>query len=168
MRGRKTSNKVKLLTGQERHAKDIPKARPIATFPKPPRHLGKEAKRAWKRLGPALAATNILNGLDLLAFETLCLCYEEMRAADAKIPEEGLVIPDKKGSSKANPLIRIRNSARATFLKLCSQFGMNPDGRQKLDFAPARDDDGELEALLTPVRAARNKWDNLNYQKERK
>ena len=155
---------MKLLSGHKRHAKNIPEVRSIVKFPKPPRHLGKEAKRAWKRFGPVLAATKILNGLDLLAFEQLCGSYGELREAEIKIHEDGPVIPDKKGSLKTNPWLRVRNGARATFLKLCSQFGMNPDSRGKINWTPreSNDEEGKLLGGDWPIVERRNKWNDYD------
>ena len=160
MRGRKSSDKMKLLTGRKRHVKDKEEARPIATFPEPPDHLGEQAKTLWKKLGPLLAATKILNALDLLTFEELCCCYQEMREAELKIQEEGAVIADKREASKPILGSGSGTTPAATFLKLCASFGMNPDARGKLNWSPVPDDfEGEDS---WPRSAKENHWRYLD------
>jgi P27 family predicted phage terminase small subunit len=131
----------------------------------PPAWLLPEAKGEWKRLGAKLHALGLLEDIDRGAFSAVCQAYglweraEKAIAAARKEAEEkakaeggdlessavlsaGLVRTTAAGNAVHDPLVSIASSARAEYVKVCTEFGLTPSSRARLDTGKAKNRGG--------------------------
>ncbi len=78
-----------------------------------PKHLTKEAKRIWRDLIEEYAITDVA-GLKILrvALEAYDRCQKARDIIDLK----GLLLKDRFGQDRANPLLVVERDSRAAFL----------------------------------------------------
>lgn len=62
---------------------------PQVLIPSPPKHLGPEAKKEWKRVTPILEDLGLISGLDRAALSLYCQAYG--RLTDLELAFEGMV-----------------------------------------------------------------------------
>lgn len=141
---------LKLLEGNRGH-------RPIdlsATFrpevgePDVPKHLSREARKAWKRLAVELLRYNLLAKVDRDAFGMLCQTVGRCEileraiaakmalvAADGKDPAEGLVDTTPQGYRMQSVHYQLLSKEQEKLHKLLESFGMRPDARARVQLA---------------------------------
>lgn len=116
-------------------------------LPLPPSYLNERAKAEWKRLAPDLHALGLLTVLDLAAFAALVTAYSRWVDAEKQLQSQSLTVTTPSGAIIQHPLIGIARRAAADVLRLSTEFGLTPGGRQRLGTTqqPAPD---EWEGLL--------------------
>src|SRR5574341_1243052 len=97
--------------------------------PRPPSHLSREAKRWWRALE---AEYSIDDPGGLLLLQTAMEAFDRMRAASAKIVEEGPTTRDRFGQERVHPAIDIERHSRTALL--ASLRALNLDLEPLKDF----------------------------------
>lgn len=103
----------------------------VAEVIEPPEYLGVHGVREWKRIGPRLAAMQLLTEADLAVFEAYCLNYQLLVEARLDIQENGFMIPGSKGDIR-NPALSAFSSATTAIRSLASEFGLTPSSRSRM------------------------------------
>ena len=142
MRGRKpTPTGLKLVTGTDRAARANPdEPQPEPACPKPPDHLGKEARAEWGRVCAHLCALGILSEIDRAALGAYCQAYSRWvqaetaldRMAERDAVTHGLMIRTQGGNAIQNPLVGTANKAMADMMRYAAEFGMTPSARSRI------------------------------------
>lgn len=101
---------------------------PLSPDIKPPKWFSAHAKNYFNELAPQLIELGTLDALSLRLFEVLCASLAQADDMRAILDVEGEVTP--KG--KLHPLSRPCHKTSMFALKLASEFGMTPRGRQRL------------------------------------
>jgi len=87
----------------------------------PPKHLSREAKGWWSRVTTDFS---IEDEAGHLLLQTAMECFDEMRAAQALIAEDGYLI--KHGTSKKlNPAAGVAKDSRAHMLQCFKQLNLD-------------------------------------------
>jgi P27 family predicted phage terminase small subunit len=135
-------------------------------LPKCPAALGPIAQYAWRFWKAELEQMDLAFRPDRMMLEGACVHYERAKQADEIIQKHGLVVVDVATDATGkpagrrhvhrNPAISISNASWALVRSFCSEFGLSPIGRQRLDVKPDHDrSHEELMAALSQPRAPR-------------
>jgi P27 family predicted phage terminase small subunit len=99
---------------------------------------------------------------DAMLLEALCTNYETAVRAHLKIRTQGEVIEDPIVSrdtgkiigyrARKNPWLPIREHAHRLLLSFCSEFGVSPAARTRLNVTAPVHDDADVQAVLSTVR----------------
>jgi P27 family predicted phage terminase small subunit len=98
--------------------------------------------------------------------EGAATAYERAKQADAIIKQVGIMVmdetKDRAGTvvhrrAKNNPAIATSHSSWALVRSFCSEFGLSPVGRQRLEIQEADSSRDDLVSLLSQPRAPKNK-----------
>ncbi len=151
MRGRKRKpTRMKVLAGN-------PGRRPInerepqpfllPSLPEPPKHLSREGRKEWIRVGRFLLRTRVLTEADLTALSAYATVYGRWMAAESEIKRKGILVPPTPGSKSKvqNPMLAVANKAFQQMSQLLSEFGLTPTSRTRIIAAPASDDYDEQQ-----------------------
>lgn len=135
-----------------------PKPKPVA--PKCPSWVNRDGKRMWERLAPELEKMGLLTVVDGEAFAAACHSYgiwlECERFFKKKNPETGkpygrtYVYVNKNGSANEveRPEVKIGQRALQDFRAFCSEFGLTPASRTRIEVKPLEEEEDPMEALL--------------------
>lgn len=167
MRGRKPLPVERQIAEGDRSKRGRLKlAEQLASIPKTarglpdcPRHLRGRARSAWNLLRTELEAMQLDATADAMLLEAACVNYATAVRAHLKIEKQGEVIQDPIVSrdtgnvvayrAKKNPWLPIREHAHRLLLSFCSEFGVNPAARTRLNVsAPAHETDADVERVL--------------------
>lgn len=111
----------------------------MASVPKAPTFLGKDAKAEWRRVTPLLVERRILTDGDLGTLESYATAIGTVREARRVIEREGMTFMGASGP-KRHPAVGVMNEAMGLALRLAAELGLTPVSRSR----PAiRDDDHE-------------------------
>ena len=165
IRGRKNKpTNLKVLEGNPGKRplpENEPKPKPIP--PHCPTWLNAEAKRMWKKLAPELDRMGLLTTVDGEAFAAACQSYgiwvECEKYFKKKDPETGKPYGRTyEYTNKADatniverPEVKIGQKAIAEFRAFCSEFGLTPSSRTRIEVKADKEED-PLESLLSGVR----------------
>ena len=120
----------------ERKPKGYNALKTLKKSPRPPKDLDEEAKGLWRRLAPLLVRERLLNGLNLPAFEALCLAYSRAKRADAVLLERGFCYTDAHGRTQPSPENQVAVRSWASFRSFCDAFGLTPVAQRRLGYQP--------------------------------
>lgn len=132
-----------------------PKPKPIA--PKAPAWLDPAAKKLWKHLGPQLELLGLLTAVDGAAFEAACQSYATWVKCEKYLKDNGLTVEVQKEGDDGNlytsyiqqrPEVSIGNKALQAFKAFCTEFGLTPASRTRIDLKPLGEEIDPMEALL--------------------
>lgn len=135
-----------------------PKPKPIA--PECPAWLNREAKKMWKELAPELDKLGLLTSIDGYTFAAACQSYgvwvECERYFKKKDPETKIPYgrtysyTNKSGATNLieRPEVKIGQKAIAEFRAFCSEFGLTPASRTRIEVKPAGGEVDPMEELL--------------------
>lgn len=149
---------LKLLNGnpgKRKISQNEPKPKPIA--PKCPKWLDKEAKREWKRLASELEKVGLLTQIDGSIFAAYCQSWSLFVAAQKAINEYQktenkltVTYTNTLGASNEVPLpeIAIAEKALKQLKAFCTEFGLTPASRTRIDVKPLEGKADPMEALL--------------------
>ena len=101
-------------------------------IPEPPRELPARAKREWRRIGKQLLAAGLVTELDRMALAALVQSYARWIETQQLLSKSGLLVRNKDGLPRVNPLLRISREAQAEFTRMLSEFGMTPSSRSRV------------------------------------
>jgi P27 family predicted phage terminase small subunit len=166
MRGRKPKPiAVQIAEGDRRKRGRLKLAEQLASIPKTarglpdcPRHLRGRARSAWNLLRNELETMELDATADAMLLEAACVNYATAVRAHLKIEKQGEVINDPIVSrdngkiigyrAKKNPWLPIREHAHRLLLNFCSEFGVSPAARTRLNVTTPAHDDADVERVL--------------------
>lgn len=134
-----------------------PKPTPIS--PECPKWLDREAKNLWKQLVPELERLGLITVIDGEAFAAACQSYAtwvrcqkffKKKNPDTKKPY-GMTFTTPNGYIQQRPEVTIGNKALADFRAFCTEFGLTPASRTRINIKPT-DKEDPMEALLSGVK----------------
>lgn len=119
--------------------------RPEVGLPSMPRHLGAEARKAWRRLTPELLRYNLLSTVDRDALAMLCQTIGRLEQIErsisgrqARLVEEGkdpadaLVDYTPKGLRIQSVMYQVLNREMDKLRSLLAEFGLTPAQRARV------------------------------------
>jgi P27 family predicted phage terminase small subunit len=133
-------------------------------LPECPEHLGERGKAAWRFWAKELADMNLDCRPDAMMLEGACANYDRAVDADIMLLKAGIVIEepitDKEGlvvgyKLKTHPAVAVSFKAWSQVKAFCSDFGLSPVSRTRLDIDKSKNQDSELENLLSAPREQR-------------
>jgi P27 family predicted phage terminase small subunit len=164
-RGRKpVPTELKLLRGNPgKRAVNRDEPKPDPKAPGMPVWLSNEARAEWRRVVPELERLGLSAKVDRAALAAYCETWATFVAAERLIHEKGLlimrVIEEVTGSDgnvlelhvspTKNPAVIIARDAAAQVRAFCSEFGLTPSARTRLQMPEAEDGDDGFGALLS-------------------
>lgn len=170
MAGRKPKpTNLKLLMGNP-GKRPLPKnePKPIPLAPKCPTWLHKDAKKEWKRIAPQLERLGLLTRIDMAALAGYCESWAQYKIATEYLhqigttyiiwerDENGNLMYDENGRkimrhTQQWPQVSIANKALANVRALCSEFGLTPSARGRIQ-VPGLEDKDDMESLLSGLK----------------
>ena len=140
-------NELKVLEGNRGHrAFDLTATfRPEVGLPTVPKHLSREARKAWKRLTPELLRYNLLSRVDSDALAMLCQTIgrleliehsigrrQALLMAEGKDPAESLIGLTPKGMQVQSVMYQVLNREMEKLRHLLAEFGLSPAQRARV------------------------------------
>ncbi|RJG06259.1 phage terminase small subunit P27 family [Noviherbaspirillum cavernae] len=156
LRGPKSKpTELKVLEGNRGHRPMIAdgQLRPMVETPDPPKHLGKEARKEWKRITVELVRYNIISRLDQQMLGMLCQAVERVALFETALQRRMLRIltenkerPSDQEQDPAQAYIartsqgyemqcieyQLLNKEREILMKLLGEFGLSPAMRARV------------------------------------
>lgn len=124
------------MRGTKPHLVEDPSG--LASVPRPPAWLSREAKAEWKRVVPLLVERRILTDGDLGTVANYCNAIGTVRQAQGELSRTGLTFVTTSGQVKRSPAAGIVAEFSGLALRLAAELGLTPVSRSR----PAiRDDD---------------------------
>jgi P27 family predicted phage terminase small subunit len=125
----------------------------------PPEDMPDDAKEAWNQIVPVLADAGILDVVDQMALEAMCVVWSRAKQARRVIAEDGPTSLGSTGQLVDHPAVATEKAAVGMFLRFAEQFGLTPVARTRLGFGERRYQSmqTQLEATLGDVRLRRVK-----------
>jgi len=145
---------LKVLEGNRGHRPMVNdgQLRPLVEIPDPPKHLGKEARKEWKRITVELVRYNIVSRLDQQMLGMLCQAVERVALFEMALQRRMLrILADNKAQPEreqdpAQAYIsrtpqgyemqcveyQLLNKEREMLMKLLGEFGLSPAMRARV------------------------------------
>ncbi len=148
-RGRKPKpTRLKLLTGNpgKRPLNEREPQPPLPpSLPKPPKHLGRDGREEWLRVGGMLLRTRVLTEADLTALSAYATVCGRWMEAEREIRRKGIMVRPTPGSKVRilNPMLPVANKCLQQMLQLQAEFGLTPSSRTRVVVVDASQDDAE-------------------------
>lgn len=151
-----TPTELKILQGNRGHRPLLSddSLRPSVEVPSVPKHLGKEARKEWKRITIELARYNVISRLDQQMLGMLCQAVERVtlfenalqRRIDAIMRKNAAAADDAAYVDPASAYIlrtpqgyethcveyQLLNKEREMLIKLLGEFGLSPSQRSRV------------------------------------
>jgi P27 family predicted phage terminase small subunit len=140
MKGRKPKPaEIRRLEGNPGH-RPLPEpvhigGRPIAEIPEPPEALPADARDAWHEVVPRLQEVGILDHVDRLALEAMCVQWARAKQAGKVVAREGLIALGSTGQFVEHPALNVERQAHQMFLKFAEHYALTPIARTRLGLA---------------------------------
>lgn len=103
--------------------------------PEPPPGLPPEALDVWHAVVPTLQQVGLLDAVDAVALEGLCVLVARAREARKLLAREGLVTKTDRGTPIVHPALRVERDAWRAFLAFAEQYALTPVARTRLGLA---------------------------------
>lgn len=157
-KGRKpTPTTLKILNGNPGKRplpQDEPKPKPL--MPKRPTWLTGEGKKMWDRLAPELERIGLLTIVDGESFAAACQCWGTYVDCLCYLQENGLtyIYVNTQGAENEieRPQVKIGQKALDQFRAFCSEFGLTPSSRTRIEVKTTENNEDVMEGLLSGVR----------------
>lgn len=131
-----------------------PKPKPIA--PECPDWLFGEGRKMWDKLSPQLEHIGLLTSIDGEAFAAACQCWKTFVDCQRYLEEHGLTYKytNKAGAENEidRPQVKIGQKALDQFRVFCSEFGLTPSSRTRIEVKTTESSKDAMEGLLSGVR----------------
>ena len=124
-------------------APKVPPQRPIA-----PSTLSEEARKEWQYVVPRLDEVGMLTKVDRTALEVYCEAVATHREAIGHLRELGILVRGDKGRVVKNPAAQLARDAATTIRLFCSEFGLTPSSRMRMDVPGMSDGGISLDEIL--------------------
>lgn len=122
---------------------------PRVEIPSPPRHLGKEALKEWKRITPLLEELGLISGLDRSALALYCQAQGRLTELEMSFNSKvaahvaaGMAYPDAvyqvshgltpSGYAQQSVLTQLLRSHREEVNRYLGHFGLSPAARARV------------------------------------
>jgi P27 family predicted phage terminase small subunit len=137
MRGRKpTPIEVRQAEGNPGHR---PLPAPVVIGGKrglePPKGMPSEAKKAWESIVPTLEAVGVIDTVDAMALEAMCVQWARHKEAGRVITAQGHMARGSQGQPVEHPALASERNAAAMFLRFAEQYALTPVARTRLGLA---------------------------------
>lgn len=144
---------LKLLRGNPgKRALNDAEPKPEPRLPKPPGHLGPEARREWRRAGRLLMAMGLVSELDRSALAAYCQAWGRWVEAEEQLRKYGMVVKSPSGFPIQSPFLAVANKAMDQMRGYLVEFGMTPASRTRVHAdLPAEPD--PLDKYRRPLRS---------------
>lgn len=137
----------------DRHNEAAPE--PEIGVPTPPKWVKGSALEEWKRIVPLLEAEQCITHWDRAALVLYCMEWQTYTDAVQKLRfAKSMTVRGSKDQLAEHPLLRIRDKAFKKLLQVCSEFGLTPAARSRLNVKPEVGDD-PLQAWLKAQQSRR-------------
>ena len=151
----KKPTKLRLLEGNP-SKRPLPKnePEPDPTMPQCPDWLMDDAKHEWKRVAPELNRIGLLTIVDQTALAGYCQSYARWKKAEEEIKLlKNTIYPlkDEGGNIKGfqqYPQYGIVNQCLKQIRAFCSEFGLTPAARAKMELPNERNHDDDFASKL--------------------
>ena len=131
-----------------------PKPKPIA--PERPAWLTGEGKKMWDKLAPELERVGLLTSVDGEAFAAACQCWKTYVECQRYLKKHGYTYEYENKAGAVNeierPQVKIGQKALDQFKAFCTEFGLTPSSRTRIEIKHGQEDEDPMEALLSGVR----------------
>lgn len=97
-----------------------------------PKSLDAVAIEAWDEIVPALYQANILDKIDRLALENICLTWSRLTQIRQVIARQGIAALGSTGQLVAHPLLSEERAYLKEFTRLSEQYALTPVARARL------------------------------------
>lgn len=97
-----------------------------------PKWLREAAKAHWRALAPKLERHGALTKMDQPCFELLCTIFARCQELDARITQDGLLVPGPKGQMIPHPALGMLARHARIYSELAAKFGLTPISRERL------------------------------------
>jgi P27 family predicted phage terminase small subunit len=109
-------------------------------LPEPPEFLSADAKYEWHRIIEEMVRLRLVTSVDTMLFACYCQSFSDWKAAVEAFNRtaerdpvmRGLLIKDRDGEARQNPLLRVVRAAADTMLKCAAEFGLTPTARARI------------------------------------
>jgi len=128
-----------------------PKPKPIMDKVEPPAFLNDHAIKTWERLFPVLKSINLITEADIESFTILCQSYGIWVECETSLKNGRTDEYTNKGGNKneiEHPLSKIAQKAFERYKSLCTEFGLTPASRSRIQVTGQEEAD-EMEQLLS-------------------
>ncbi len=114
----------------------------LPSLPDPPKHLAREGRKEWVRVGGFLLRTRVLTEADLTALSAYATVYGRWSQAELEIKRKGILVPAAPRSKfrVQNPMLAVANKAFQQMSQLLGEFGLTPSSRTRIIASPASED----------------------------
>lgn len=147
MKGRKPLPAAVKAAREGRKCPAVPAGPP----PECPPHLGPEARREWDRVIPALVEIGLVGAVDTAILAAYCETYAQWVKASAILEEEGYTASGSNGNIVLNPLARWVTQLKDQLRQQCSELGLTPSSRARLQVPGGEEAEDTLEGVLNRV-----------------
>ena len=117
-----------------------------------PEGLNAECQREWDRVTGILLERGVLDDLDQAALADYIRCWQRLRAAEAEIDANGLVVPGANGARVKNPAATLARNYRAALLAWSKELGLTSASRLRC-------------TIPGPVPKKPNRFDSFRYER---
>lgn len=151
-------NEIKLLEGNpgKREINNHPICELTDDCREPPPHLGRYAKKEWKRILPLLEKNGLVTDLDYTTLASYCQAVDTWILAEQEKRKYGFTITTDKGNVIQHPAVGIANSALQNILKFCREFGLSPSSRTALSIDNVKKSDNPVLSLIAKREKIQN------------
>jgi len=135
---------LKLLKGTLRPSRErAERPKPLTAAPPCPNWLSPVARTEWKRIVPELFRIGVLSRIDMAALAAYCENYAVMVQCSNYIRRKGGYAKYLAGkNSQTAPHITAMNKAAAHIRAFCTEFGMTPSSRGRME-VPKQDEQAD-------------------------
>lgn len=118
----------------------------------PPPEWDKDALECWQTIVPTLREVGVLDGVDRMALEALCLQWSRARKAAKVIEAQGMFSKGSTGQLVEHPAVATERAAHQQFLRFAEQYALTPVARTRLGLAELqrRSMQDQIEAEMGP------------------
>ena len=131
-----------------------PKPKPVA--PTMPTWLKGEGKKMWERLVPELENLGLFTIVDGETFAAACQSWKVFVECQKFIEKNGLtyLYTNKNGSENIieRPEVKIGQKSLDQFRSFCTEFGLTPSSRTRIDIRSSESDYDPMSDLLSGVK----------------
>ena len=154
-RGRKPKpTELKLLEGNPgKRPVNEKEPKPKKQAPRCPSWLEPEAKKEWKRMSKTLESIGVLTQVDGAAFAGYCQAYARWKEAEEFLTKHGTIFKTPSGYIQQVPQVSIAQTYLKVMKDFCSEFGLTPAARTRIQVEPAKgSEDDPMEDLLKVMK----------------
>ena len=135
------------MSHHTRGAKAAPRpiADAVATVPRPPADMSKEAREEWRRVMPVLVERRALSQADMGAVERYCEATGDVKIARARIKTDGDYVPNRLGELKRHPAFTTLRESASEARRWAAELGLTPASRSRVAEGDADGGDSLLD-----------------------